>query len=364
MARDDADIQVPHPREANDLIGHRRAERGIVDAWTRGRIGHAWLITGDRGIGKATFAYRVAKFVLAGGAAPGGLFGGAPETLDVDPDHPAARRIVHGAHPDLRVLERGLDDRGRLRSEILVGDVRAFTGFFAMTAADDGWRVGIVDAADELNRNAANALLKTLEEPPPRSILLLVAHAPGRVAATIRSRCRRIALERLAEDDTARVIERHRPDLTDEERLTLARLAEGAPGRALGLAAAGGLDLYRDMATLLERLDRPDIPALHDVADRLARPDATEAFRLFAQLLCEWIARMIRAAASGEGDAIEVIPDERALMARFAARRRLEDWCEVWEKVQQLFAAAESANLDRKQVLITVFSNLERTVRA
>ena len=227
----------PEPRAQADLIGHETAEAALLAAWNSGRLPHAWLMTGPRGIGKATLAYRFARFVLAGGdgrSAGGGLFGAEPTSggLALSPDSSVFRRVAAGSHPDLLIVEKGVDPKsGREKSAIGVEDARAIAGFLALTPAEGGWRVVVVDSADEMTRNAANAILKTLEEPPPRSLLLLVCHAPGRIPSTIRSRCRRLALPPLAEDAVTRLLAGFLPEADDETRAALARMGEGSVGQ-------------------------------------------------------------------------------------------------------------------------------------
>lgn len=200
-ASEDEAAGDPGPRLTADLLGHEAAEREILETCASGRAAHAWLISGPRGIGKATLAFRFARFALAGGleGGEGGLFGAlAPASLAMDPAHPVFRRVAAGSHGDLRVIERGLAEGtgGRRRGEIVIGDVRDLGGFMRMTPSEGGWRVVIVDGAEDMNRNAANALLKGLEEPPGRALLLLVSHNPARLLPTIRSRCRRLACAR------------------------------------------------------------------------------------------------------------------------------------------------------------------------
>ena len=191
---------VVHPRETAVLFGHREAELALLNAYRGGRIPHAWLIGGAQGIGKATLAYRMARFVLAHRDAHAADVQRA-ETLWVDPSDPVARHVAAGAHGGLLTLERSLNDKGVMRTVITVDETRETISFFGSTAAVGGWRVCIVDTVDELNPNAANALLKVLEEPPRQSLFLLVSHAPARVLPTIQSRCRKLALRPLATAD-------------------------------------------------------------------------------------------------------------------------------------------------------------------
>jgi DNA polymerase-3 subunit delta' len=356
---------VPAPRETPDLVGHEAAERRLLDTWRAGRLGHAWIIAGPQGVGKATLAYRLTRFLFtaegAGGAA-GAEPDSLPDSLYVSPQSAVFQRVASGGHADLITLERSIDERTkRLRSEIVVDDARKLGEFFSLTAGEGGWRVAIVDSADELNRNAANALLKVLEEPPERALLLLVAHAPGRLLPTIRSRCRKLTLGALDEATVAELLARHWPDLGEDERRALARLAEGSAGRALTLAAQGGLDLYRDLVGLLAALPGLDVRALHALCDRLAPAAAEPAYRTTTALLERWLARLIRAAAGAPTP--EIMPGETDAMRRLAAAGGLDRWIEVWEKIARLRASAESVNLDRKQVLLSAFTSLESAAR-
>lgn len=355
-----SDEAILTPRLNPHLVGHEAAEAEFLDAWTSGRVHHAWLITGKRGIGKATLAYRIARFVLAGGG-ESGLFGG-PDTLALPEDHPVFHRIAHGAHGDLRVIERQWDDkRKKLRGEIVVGDARDVGGFLSMTSAEGGWRVVLIDAVDEMNRNAANAVLKVLEEPPKNSLLLLLAHNPARLLPTIRSRCRRLALRPLGDDTVADLVRRYRPETAAEDAIGLARLGEGSVGRALELAGEGGLQHYHGLIALLRGLPRLDVPDLHDFTDKAARSD--DAFRTTSELLLWWLARTISAGGHG-GAPVEVVPGENGLFRTVLAAAPLDRWVEVWEKISRLLERADAVNLDKKHVLLNAFLAIERTVRA
>ena len=357
---------TPHPRETSELLGHAGAEKALLDAWTSGRLAHAWLICGPKGIGKATLAYRFARFVLAGGGEGGGLFGGPPETLDIRPDHPVFRRVAAQGHADLEAVERRWadDKKTKLKTEIVVEDVRGIGGFMSLTPAEGGWRVVVIDSADEMNRNAANAVLKVLEEPPRNALMLLVSHSPGRLLPTIRSRCRRLMLQPLAEDVVAGLLDRQRPGLPSADLAALARLGEGSIGKALAWADEGGLDLYRELMELLQGLPRLDVPALHAFGDRVARPENDGSFRTLTELLTWWLARLIRAGGRrGEG-MTEVVTGEGALMNRLLAAASLEQWLEVWEKITTLFARTEAVHLDRKQAVLGAVLSVERLASA
>ncbi len=348
------------PRAATELIGHEAAEKQFLDAWNNGRLAHAWLIAGPRGIGKATLAFRIARFVLAGGGeASGGLFGGGgPESLSIPTDHPTFRRVLSNGHPDLRVIERGWSADGKKRqSEIPVDSVRTIGGFLALTPAEGGWRVVIIDAADELNRSGANAILKLLEEPPRNALILMISHSPDRLLPTIRSRCRRLLLRPLAEDVVVTLLRRRLPEMSEADARGVARIAEGSIGRALALVEGEGLALYRSMIDLLNGLPRMDVNTLHSFSDKVGGDE--EKSRTVESLFLRWLA-----VTAGRGDAAaEVVPGEAALGQRLLAAAGKDRWLELWDKAVRGFERSEAVNLDRKQVLLNTFLSLERAVR-
>ncbi|MFI4989254.1 MAG: DNA polymerase III subunit delta', partial [Alphaproteobacteria bacterium] len=278
-------------------------------------------------------------------------------------NHPVFRRVASGGHADLLTLERHVDERGRLAGEIKVEDARAVAHFLHLTPAEGGWRVVVIDGAEEMNRNAANAVLKIIEEPPSQALILLVSHAPGRLLATIRSRCRRLALQALDETAMQQFLAERLPALAGEEMHLLVRLAEGSPGRALDLAERGGLALFREMMALLATLPRLDPAGLHRLADRMAGAQGETAYRTLDELLLWWLARLIRAAGTRELPS-EVVAGEAALCGRLAAAGSLDRWLEVWEKTGYLLSRADSVNLERKQVVLNAFLALEAAARA
>ena len=360
-AGDSEGPELPPPRENAELVGHDAAQSLLLSAYNSGRLPHAWLIAGPKGVGKATLAYRFARFLLAEQPV-GGLFGAPPKTdsLAIAADHPVYRLVASGGHPDLLAVERGWDvKRKRLRSEIVVDDTRAIAAFLHLTSAQGGWRVVIVDGANDMNRNAANALLKVLEEPPKRAVLLLTSESPGRLLPTIRSRCRMLHLKKLPETVVSEAIMRQSPDLAPVDALALAQLAEGSIGRALILAAMDGLAIHRDMYRILGEIPRIDTESLYGFAERLARGEG-QGFRLLAELLPGALTRMIELAL---GQGAGTPPAERETLARLAARRGLDQWVEVWRKICHLFAAAEGIELDRKQVVVNAFFALEEAAR-
>ncbi len=318
------EIAVRHPRETTDLFGHRVAETALLDAYRSGRIPHAWLIGGAQGIGKATLAYRMARFVLAhrNPLAPSVQ---RAETLAVDPSEPVARQIAAEAHGGLLVLERGLNDRGVLRTVITVDETRETIPFFGSTAAVEGWRVCIVDTVDELNPNAANALLKILEEPPRQSLFLLVSHAPARALPTILSRCRKLPLRPLSSEDVIRAAARATDHEIDDPALSEAAAAsEGSVARALTLL--GG---PRELHALGDSLGISDRVALAAFIDGVER----------------WVSERLRA-----DDANANLP-------------RLARLAEVWEKIARNARDTAEYNLERKPLVFSVFGMLAEATR-
>jgi DNA polymerase III subunit delta' len=352
--------ETPAPRENPLLIGHAAAEAALLKAQRSGRMPHAWLFAGPRGVGKATLAFRFARHLLADDGDAGMLFAAPPTSLALDPSHPAFRRVASGGHPDLLVVERSVDPRSkRLRKEIVVEDTRAVAEFLHLTPAAGRWRIVILDDADLMNRNAANALLKILEEPPRQAVLLLLSDNPGRLLPTIRSRCRRLGLKPLSPAEVREALGRLRPDLPADGVAALTRLAEGSIGRALDLAAADGLSIYSSLLNMISRLPRLNYEELHGLAERFGRGEG-EGFRLIAELLPAAVARLV-AIAGGRRE--EALPEEQAAAGRLGGGRGLEHWVAVWEKLTHLFAQADGLNLDRKQVVLNAFFALEEAAR-
>jgi len=360
------DTVFPEPRKNPELIGHESAEARFLSAWQSGRLPHGWLITGPRGIGKATFAFRVARFVLSGGVSdqPAGLFGDAePASLFVAPDEPVFRRIASGAHADLTTLQRTINpDTGKLRTSIAVDDVRSAGDFMRLTASEGGWRVVVVDCADEMNVNAANALLKILEEPPDLALLLLVSHAPRRLLPTIRSRCRTLDLRPLGPADLAAALEQAEVPVTGGEAGALAQIAGGSVGEALRLDAGGGVALYGRLVGLLGRGDRVDRGALMALADGVAGRGAETLYELAGRLVVTLVGRLARHAAIGAPDT-EAGPGEAALMAVVAHRPgQAALWAEAAGRIAATISHARAVNLDPGQTIIDTFLDLDATL--
>lgn len=329
--------EVRHPREVFELEGQETAEESFEAARARGRLHHAWLLTGPEGVGKATFAYRAARRLLGAPADPRhGILGS-------DPDHPVSRQVMARSHPDILVLEREGPD-GEPRKVIPVDDVRRLAEFFSKSPASAPHRVAIVDAADDLNVNAANALLKTLEEPPPRGVLLMVSHSPGRLLPTIRSRCRRLAFHPLSLEGAAAFV-RARLEVTEEDALRLSRMAGGAPGKALALAAGQALAMDDAARALLADLPQLDEAMALSLADRFRGGEGQAQFNLLLDRLADRVHAMsLDRAREGVG--------------------ALDHWAQAWETLQRLPREVEALNLDRTDALFTALRELRQAAQA
>ena len=349
---------APAPRANPRLLGHERVETRLAEAVSDGRIAGTWLLCGPPGIGKATLAFRLARFLLAGGSGVEAPAPDGPGGLAVPEAGAAAGRVATGSHGDLLPIARGLDaTRGRLKTEISVDEVRRMGPFFRHTAGEGGWRVAVIDGAELMSPSAANAALKPIEEPPRRAAILLVSHAPGRLPPTLRSRCRMLRLRPLAETHVASLLADYLPELPAADRAVLARLAEGSPGAALALHGLGGVELSRELDAVLADLPEVDAARLHAFADKVGRRGHEDGARLALDLLRAWLARLIRGRARGEGD-IAPPPGPSATGADLAP------WLDVWEKTARLRTGAEALSLDRKQVIFAVIGAVQAAARS
>lgn len=347
MARANAPIDIPEvdalpgyplPHERTRLIGHRQTEARLLEAYRSERLHHAWILGGPKGIGKATLAFRFARFVIANPDRFGTDVAAAID-LSVPPEHPVARQLTAGGHPNILHLRRPWDDKSkRFKADLPVDEVRRTVSFFGTTASAKAWRLCIVDAADDMNISSANALLKILEEPPERCLFLVLSHAPGRLLPTIRSRCRRIDLTPLSEADIAEGLRDLAGDAVPggEDLHEIAVSADGSLRSAITLLSGDGLAIARGVKQLSETAGQLDLARVHALADLVAargQSDNWESFQHVAQI---WLhERMRRTLGSGLHQAHGLI--------------------EVWDKTSQAIRDADALNLDRKQVVLDFF---------
>jgi len=325
---------IPHPRETFDWAGPTEHEEGFLSALARGRLHHAWMITGPPGVGKATFAYRAARRLL--GAAPDaqrGLLGSSP----VDP---VSRQILGRAHPDLLVLQRDTED-GKTRRNIPVEEARDLSEFFSKSPAAAPYRVAIIDTADDLNTGAANALLKTLEEPPPRGVIFLLTTSPGALLPTIRSRCRRLAVLTLARDVAAPWVAQ-RADVSGSDARRLLDMTLGAPGAAWRLANLDALSAADTAARLVAALPAGDERAALALAEGFRGAQGATRFGLMFDCLAGAVrARALSQLGDSDGNA------------------RADAWSRAWTEMMAVRERVEAVNLDRGEAFLVTLSRLQ-----
>src|SRR5262245_30126703 len=346
------------PREVDHLFGHDTARAEFGEALISGRLHHAWLLVGTEGVGKATLAYHLARDVLALGV------GGASS---ISATHPEFHKVATLAHANLLLIRRSWNDKSKRYSQwIGVDEVRRLRAFLGHSAGETGWRVVIVDRADDLNLNAANALLKALEEPPPRTLFLLVAAAEGRIPITIRSRCRTLRVTSLGAMDLQSAVRealaRDDHEVDDETLATALALSQGSVRRGLELATGEGIALHREIVSTFARLPQLDAEAAHRLAERLRGGGGggfgdSEQLQLFVSLLLGLLERMIRAAATGES----AIAEEKALAKRLLDGRSLAPWIEAWDAIGNAKTDVASLNLDRGLFVLETLSRLQQT---
>ena len=337
---------APHPRETLALVGHAAQEKAFIEALASGRTHHAWLLGGPEGIGKASFAYRASRFVLAAGDPAERAR--HVETLAMPVTDPATRRIMAQSHPDLHVLRRIQKPDGKgYTSNIPVDAVRRVLDRFGSSAAEGGWRVAIVDSGEDMDRSAGNALLKLLEEPPPRALFLIVAHAPGRMLPTIRSRCRLLTFGALDQAEVAQAgqlaLERLGGPFDASALPRAASLGDGSVRRALTYVDPETLALVEAVRARLDALPGIDINALLALAEDVAGKAGEGDFWVMIDAVQSWLGDHLHAHAN-------------------AGPARLAPLAEVWEKLNRAAREVETYNLDRRPLVMTMFHDLSDAV--
>ncbi|WP_137701512.1 DNA polymerase III subunit delta' [Marimonas lutisalis] len=359
---------APHPRETSRMFGQSAAEAAFLEAYNSGRLHHAWLLTGPRGVGKATLAWALARFLLATPEADdGGLFGDAPptpESIDIDPEHPVARRIMAGSEPGLKHVTRSPNPKtGRMRDVISVEDIRALTPFLTLSAAEGGRRVVIVDSADEMNTQAANALLKMLEEPPAKTVMFLVSHQPSRLLPTIRSRCRELRLVPLSAEDMRHALDQAMEtpvEMTD----ALAALAAGSVGEAVRLTNLGGLEIYGALVDLFRDLPKLDRSAALSMAEAAAARSGEAKLDILIGMIQLFLARLARTGAMAQPPIPEAAPGEGEMLMRLASdARHARRWADMAEELGGRMRHGRAVNLDPAALILDTIFRIQQTAR-
>ena len=354
---------APHPRVTGHLFGQPEAEAEFLQAFTSGRLHHAWMLTGPKGVGKATLAWRLSRFLLATPEDDGGMFATPPPTnLDIDPANPVARRLLQLAEPRHFLLRRGPNDKETALSQVIsVDEVRRMKSFFALSAADGGRRTAIIDSLDEMNPAAANALLKLLEEPPANVTLFLIAHQPARLLPTIRSRCRELRLMPLGPQDLADALTQAGGDIAPEDRPALAELSGGSVGEAFRLTNLDGLKLYSALTRLFATLPRLDRPQALAMAELAAAKGAAETFDLIVTLIDLFLARLARYGATGQTPPEAAVNGAQLLQRLAPHPHAARAWAELAQTLSARARRGKAVNLDPAALLMDILLQVDET---
>lgn len=343
---------TPHPAAQTILIGHETAEKDFLEAVRQKRLHHAWLIGGLEGIGKATLAYRIARFILH--HRPENAV--SAETLDIPKESETFRQIEAFSHPNLWVLRRHMTSEGKISAVINVDSVRKALGLFTATSVAGRHRICIIDSADDLNNSSANALLKLIEEPPPNSLFLIISHAPQRLLPTIRSRCRKLILRPLSDEQIRNTI----PHLGEKWQQTFMQNSEAALGmgegsvrQTLKMLSDSNLDYIKRIEAILSRLPSKDDRVILSLAESFTQKDAEDRLSLFLDFVQNWISAFIK--------------------QKLDQQKQLENstippsnFIPVINSVDQLIfniQQSEIYNLDRRSLIIRFFDDLAKAMK-
>lgn len=350
------------PNESDFCIGHKAVEKKLLDFINSGAMPHAIIFSGLEGIGKATMAFRFARYMLKHGVADANqdsLFGDTPadaETLAIDPNDPVFLKVASGGHPDFKFIERPFDERkGKYKGNIDVETARKVAPFLRMTASDGGWRVVIIDDADTMNRNAQNAILKILEEPPSNALLILVAHRPGALIPTIRSRCRVVAFDALNDDALDQLMQKaYGNELSAQDKEILKALAVGSIGQCHNLLANDGLQTIKEILALLTDWPKVQWSAVHHLSDQIGRAGQEASYQQCERTLCGLVYALVQAQARG-WTSLALAPE---LSEKMLENKTLEQLIELYDALSGHFRQVDVSNLDKRQGVLSAFQIL------
>ena len=345
MLGNDTEISL-EPKNNTYLIGHEDIEKIFLDAWKNNSLHQAWLISGPKGIGKATFAYKLARFLLSADKEKADTY----NSLDISSSSQVFKQVSTGSNPDFKLLERGYlkterqkivkaikdgnymsdEELGELKksSVITVDDVRTVNEFLSKKSADGRWRVVLVDSVDEMNTNSANAILKILEEPPHKTIMLLISHNPSRLLPTIRSRCAKLELKPLAGNIVASLLRRYRPDTTEDDIKKTVAIAGGSIGKAIAYIDGNAVRFYEKiyaLATAGKNFKTGDMLKFCDEAS-----SSDENYELFKELVLKFLSEQAK------------------------SLNKIEETAEVFDKATKTFVETEALNLDKRQAIMCI----------
>ncbi|MDX9689886.1 MAG: DNA polymerase III subunit delta' [Alphaproteobacteria bacterium] len=334
------------PHQCTQLVGHRQAFDEVVKAFSSGKMHHAWLIVGEEGIGKATFAYMAAHYILSGGE---------NNPMQFNTEHPTARLILAESHPDLLVIRRPVDEKtGAMKASIPVEEARKLAPFLSLTPANGKYRVALIDEAHTLGRNAQNAILKMIEEPPSNAFIFLTTTTTGMMLPTIKSRCRVLALNSLTQSEIMTILSRQMIEIPDGiDKTRLAELAGGSVGKALRIIESEIVPLYDEAIAMLCALPQIDVIRLHELGDKIAKKAEIDRYSILSELIVETIQRTISSLARGQGG-------RHPLAKVLVNKGGLEQALALWDTARERLASAEASNLDKKLTFINAVSDMSR----
>jgi DNA polymerase-3 subunit delta' len=341
------DIDAPYsPRATRDVIGQERAINSFLRACETDRLAHAWLFSGPKGSGKMSLALNIARCFLETGVPQ------SREQIFAAFDLPQGHLITRGVHPDIRIMQRKYDaEKSKFKQSIEIHDVRDLTRFFSHSSGRGGWRIAIVDCLDDMTLNAANALLKLVEEPPSKCLLILINHNSGRLLDTLRSRTRRLSFSGLSLPNLMQILTAYLPDEPEQKLQAASFLASGSAHKALRLATGDGLEQFQRLIDSLLSARDGDLKTVHEFSDFIVARDQPDRFALFFELLSDWIMRVTRAKTGVEAYQ-PLYQSEPGLVEAIAAGSSYEQLIGLWEKINENGRSAMALNLDRKQTVM------------
>lgn len=334
------------PKDNPYLAGHEDMEKMFLDAWKNNSLHQSWLVSGAKGIGKATFCYRIARFLLNADEKQRQNY----TSLEVSPESLAFKQISNGSHPDFKLLERGYlkterqkivkaikdgnymtdEDLSELKksSVITVDDVRTVNEFLSKKSADGCWRVVLIDSVDEMNTSSANAVLKILEEPPHKTLMLLVSHNPARLLPTIRSRCAKVELKPLKDNIVASLLRRYRPQTSEDMVKKTTAIAGGSIGKAIAYIDGGAVQYYEKIYALATAGKNFKTAEMLKFCDEAAATE--ENYGLFKELVLKFLSEQAR------------------------SLNKVEESAKAFDKAVRTFLETESLNLDKRQAVMNI----------
>ena len=365
----------PHPKVTEKLFGHQFAEQEFINCFKSNKLHHGWLITGAKGIGKATFAWQMAKFLLTQpipSIEPKGLFGNSDENQNSDLGENLKKamiaRILAESEPRLVVVRKSFDEKRKtFRSSIRVDEVRHLKTFFSLSVSDGGGRVAIIDCAEDMNINAANALLKTLEEPPKDTVFLLVSHNPQSLLPTIKSRCRELRLSNLTESDLKSALKQMNLTIPENDSKIYSLLGSGSVGNSIRLLEHDGAGLYRTLLSFLNQLPNLNGFELEKFIATFSGNKNRSRLDLFVELLNMLIARISKAGIMGYGSEDQILEDEKEIFTKLCPNPIIaKRWAELAQTQSENLKHGLAVNLDPSSLILDTFFRIEdcaRTVR-